>query len=625
VSAVVVSGLLPEPVSILMVLLLVVAVPVAPGLAARVATNLAVLVGWAPVLWWVEWPVRMNHGAVLIAAIAGGLAAYVLGSVDPRERLSSLVPRARLADLLLPGGAVAALVATAPLAFAGSPFRELTVLVPGADNWAHFAMFAHLRAYGATADALGAAPDGTDWAFASYPKSFHALVATLSEVTSPRLSSGVESLVVYAHTVAMVVVLGTVMVTAATLAVPRLGSRPALALPVVVMTWTALLWEPGQKVLANGFASFWLAAVGAGTALLLGLARPQHGAVHAAAVGGLIVCVAHAWMPLLIIAAPAALLVLLRLRPMRRSSRLATVGVLTVSALAAAYALVILLKTVTVGFVVAEVSGFDGTSPLPTFVLLLVLLYVLARGPAWVAARAGQPMEHGELLRLRVLGLAPVLAVISLSALLVMQIRTIGTTSYYFLKYLLGFELVLACVVPSVCGMLLAMLIVPRSSARRAAAYGIGAAVLATQLFVPGWQARALLFSDTDDGTAAVRAPYSRPAMARGILTAVDNIKPKESFSREYLPLGPGNAAQAFYPAAWYHAIDASVTDSAWARFAMLRRQVNTVDQAAPLVRMLLERDSSLRVTVEAEYVDRLRAALPAALAPRVLALRSDS
>ena len=34
------------------------------------------------------------------------------------------------------------------------------------------------------------------------------------------------------------------------------------------MTWTGLLWEPGQKVLANGFAPFWLAAVAAGCALL---------------------------------------------------------------------------------------------------------------------------------------------------------------------------------------------------------------------------------------------------------------------------------------------------------------------------------------------------------------------
>jgi len=235
-----------------------------------------------------------------------------------------------------------------------------------------------------------------------------------------------------------------------------------------------------------------------------------------------------------------------RLVPCRRSSVLATVAVLTISALAIAYALVILLKSVPVGFVVAEVSGFDGTSPLPTFVLLLVLLYVIARGPAWVTAGGRQPLEHGELLRLRVLGLAPALAVASLSVLLVMQIRTIGTTSYYFLKYLLGFELVLACVVPAVCGMLLAMLLAPCSGAWRAAAYGTVAAVLGTQLFVPGWQARTLLFADTDDGTAAVRAPYSRPAMARGILTAVRTTTPEESFSREYLPLGPGNAVQVF-------------------------------------------------------------------------------
>jgi len=67
------------------------------------------------------------------------------------------------------------------------------------------------------------------------------------------------------------------------------------------------------------------------------------------------------------------------------------------------------------------------------------------------------------------------------------------------------------------------------------------------------------------------------------------------------------------------------VTDAATARFVPLRRQADTVDEAAPPVRALLERDPRLRVTVPVAYVKRLRAQLPPALAARVLALRSGS
>jgi hypothetical protein len=611
------SGLLPWPATLLLVLLLAAVVPVASGLAARVAVNLALLVGWAPVLWWIDWPGSPNHGAVVAGLAAGGTAACVLAGPAPRARLRSLVPATRASDLLIPLAAVAGVVATLPLAAASTPRRALEVLVPGADNWAHYAMFANLRAYGATTDAIGAAPDGSPWAWESYPKAFHALAATVSEVLAPKTATGPGSLEVYAHTVSAVVVLALVMVTAAVLALPRLADGAWLALPAVVLTWTGLLWEPGQKVLANGFASFWVAAVAGATALLLGLAAPaMRTTVLAAAVGGLLVTVSHTWVPLVVVAAPAGLVVLAHRRGGGRRRALAALVVLAVSAVAAAYALVITLRTVTVGFVVSEVSGFDGTSPIPTFVLLLVLGYAVLRTRGW--AGEGNGLPEGTVLRLRLLGLAPLLGVVALSAMLVLQVRAIGTTSYYFLKYFLGFELILTCVTPAVVAMLLAAAL-PGLRAHRAWSAGVIAAVLGTQLFVPGWQTEALLFSTTDDGTAAVKAPYSRAALAAGVLEAVGSTTPGDSFRREYLPLGPGNAVQTFYPDAWYHAVNASVSGDVWARLAVLRTRADSVDEAAPLVRSLLERDSRLEVMVGPSYVDPLRAALPAGIASRVV------
>ena len=63
-----------------------------------------------------------------------------------------------------------------------SPHGEaLQGMLPGVDNWAHFAMFLSLRRYGAVPEALGQGGDGSGWAYGSnYPKGFHAVVATLS-------------------------------------------------------------------------------------------------------------------------------------------------------------------------------------------------------------------------------------------------------------------------------------------------------------------------------------------------------------------------------------------------------------------------------------------------------------
>ena len=70
------------------------------------------------------------------------------------------------------------------------------------------------------------------------------------------------------------VVLGVLLVTASLLSLRGLRERPMVTFPAVVLMCTALLWEPGQKVFADGFASFWLGAVAAGAALLIAVASP---------------------------------------------------------------------------------------------------------------------------------------------------------------------------------------------------------------------------------------------------------------------------------------------------------------------------------------------------------------
>ena len=614
VAAVLDTGFLGESLGTALALLVVLAVPLTPDLASRVVTSLALFFGLGPLTWWVNWPVHLNHAAVLTGTVSTGLTIYVFCGRRFRARAEALVPRVCSTDWLLVGAALAATLATLPLTSVRSPLRALMVLLPGADNWAHYAMFANLRAYGAVPQALGLSPDGSSWAFYSYPKSFHALAATISELGFPDLRTGPESLVAYSHAVGLVVVLGTVMVTAAVIRLPGVQGRLPLAVPAVVMTWTALLWEPGQKVLANGFASFWVGAVAAASALLLSLeSRSQPVWAHLAAVAGLLVCVTQTWTPLLIVAGPAALLVLVREPGVRRSALarwLPPALVLLACAVAVVKAVMVLAQSVSFQFLVAAEGGLNGTSALPTFLLLVVLITMLTRGRAWARAHPGAPLELIVRGRLAILLLSPVLGLASLTAFLILQLHVLGTTSYYFLKYLVGFELVLASVTPAVCVMLVPVGALRRWSGPRTLMTVAAAAVLATQLFAPLTNRYLLLYSQTDDGTAAISPPYTREGIARGVLAAAANVAPASTLGREYLPLGEGRAMQPFYPDAWYHAINATVTDKAMGRIDVLRVRADRLEQAVPLVREVLESDSGATFVVPANYAEPLRQAL---------------
>ena len=196
--------------------------------------------------------------------------------------------------------------------------------------------------------------------------------------------------------------------------------------------------------------------------------------------------------------------------------------------------------------------------------------------------------------------LAPVLGFVSLTALLVAQLQTLGTTSYYFLKYLLGFELILAAFIPAVVGMLLAEITVaaPATKMRRAA-WSLVAALVATQCFGHLALQDSLLFSETDDGTAAIAPPYSRAGIARGIIAATSATSPGESFDREYVPCSAGRALQSFYPDGWFHAVNASLSGTVSKRVDLLRKQADSVTEIAELTRQVLATGPTVEVVVD--------------------------
>jgi hypothetical protein len=608
------GGHLPAPVSLAVLAGVLVLVPTATGLSRRTALNGSLLIGCAPVLWWIRWPFPVSHAGLVVAVGLGILAGRISASEAPvGQRLRALLPAVRPVDALIPGVGVAALASMWTWAFPGSAHRALVALLPGLDNVAHFHMFSTIRAYGATTQALGSAPDGSSWAFNEYPQGFHSLVATVSELTDPALRPGPHAVQTYTECVAAVVVLGLVVLTSAIVSVPALRARPLVALPVAALPVTAFLWKPGQNLLADGFANFWLAAAAAATALVLALyPRTRVAVLDVAAVGACLVAVAYAWAPLVVVASPAAIAVLHPLRVSWRDranrNRLwLAVGVLSVSGLAVLRAVVGLFRDVDVSSVVDASGGIHGANGAPALALVAVGLYICAAAPALVRPRAG---AGGLLLtaqRARVLTTAVVAGVAVCSLLLVEQLRSLGDSSYYFMKLFMGFELTLAALVPTVCGVVFTAVV---TSARRRSTNvvaAVAATAAATQFFGHFPASPVPTFDAHRYGTAAIGRQYSSARMASGVLGAVDTSPGQESFRRDYLSIGRDSASEDFYLDAWYHAVLATETMQVSARLNILRVRVTDVESATPLARRLLTQQAGLEVVVAPRFVGPLR------------------
>ncbi len=599
------------PLAVVLTMVLLALVPVSPSLAGRVALIGSLTIGWLPMLWLAPWPVSFSHAGVVLALAFGGLLTSLAGRARPLVAARRLLPTVAAADLLPLLGGMLALGVMANWAFAQTPKRALVVLLPGADNFSHFTMFAGIKAYGATLGSLGWSPDGSHWAFHIYPQGFHALAASFSEVMHPRLATGPETLPAYTQAVAAIIVLGVVVMTAAIVSVPDLRHRLGIAVPAVVVTWAAFLGQLGQNTLADGFANFWLGAAAAGTALVLTLSMPRPTSLpHLAAIGGLVVACAHTWAPLLILALPAVLAfgVLHPQRTWSSASRwTATLGVvLTLASVAGVgVAVALLLRTVPVS-VLNSTGALHASWPVPTFALLIVALYGCLRYPSAVGRRSRTGKALPAPGRVRALALAPLGGLAVLTAFLVAQLQMIGTTAYYFLKLFVGVELVMAVLAPAVLALLL-YATAPRLHSRAGAVLATAATLAATQSF--GWfpQGTMPLFSESGDGTAPVGAPLSRSGIADGILAAAAGTRADETLTVEYFPLGRASTAKPFYADGWYHAVQHSLSEQVSNRYQTWRVPVHSLDRAAELIAATLHAEPEVRVVVDPRFVEPLR------------------
>jgi hypothetical protein len=210
-----------------------------------------------------------------------------------------------------------------------------------------------------------------------------------------------------------------------------------------------------------------------------------------------------------------------------------------------------------------------------------------------------------------------------LTTLLVMQLRRLGTSSYYFLKLFVGFELILAVLVAVAVAVLVALTVAP---GMRAGMRAIGAlllsAVLTQSLGHVSWAAAPMLHPLLHGSDSRGNA-LDLDAMAKGIMAAADAKSTGSGADREYVAIGSARGVDGVLPAAWHHALTGTLSYRAHKRMTLLGGTFSDAEEAVPYVRRVLATDPGTSVLVDSAFVAKLRASLTPELAPRVVAVSS--
>ena len=451
----------PGPALVAVAAIVLVAVPTARHLSGRLFTTSVLVAGGLVLLGWL--PVAGPGVVALGLALTAGLVTGWAVAREDRPRL--LVPQVRPVDLVPVG---AGLVTTAVV----SSWLRLTdgatvvaTLLGGYDNSAHVAMVLTKRIAGLPTDLLAAAPGGETWKFADYPQGYHAIVAAIMEtLAGPTPGPVAAELVTLLRAQSLVLVAVAVALAAGLAALPALRDRPLIVLPLATTTVVAFVLGTGREAVLHGFANFLLAAAAAGAVAMAVAERDRVlDPRRLATVGALLVVVAHTWIPMLAVALPMALALVL---PPRRSDwraprrdlvlSLAVVALTALAGLRAAF----VLMSLSAGAVFVIPGAFVALArPLEFGMILLALAVALAlpRPGQWLALGPGVGF----------------LAVLVLGGY---QWSASGALSYYFDKLLLGARLASLVVLAVAIGLHLARV----RADRRAPVTGLAAALAAS-------------------------------------------------------------------------------------------------------------------------------------------------
>lgn len=458
-------------------------IPASAEAGRRIFLIACVFLGTPPLVWWLPLPLEgMSRMGVLLALVAGSLTALVVGRWIP---LRVLLPRFRLADVLIAGVVAFTGWTVLPLLRVGDGETAIRVLGNGWDFAAHFNMAQMIRRLGSLSEFASPGPYGP-WFYADYPKGFHAAVAMLTEATVGTRVTGAEAeLVGFVHATAVLAVATVTMLCAGLVSLPQLRRSPLRATPLVATVVLAYTLGPGGAGLVPfGFPNFLLAVALLACIPLIVIPMERIGqAWPTVALSGAIAGIAHNWVLLLFVAVAALLPVLLPPRrrrwPTSRSGWLTLAGV-TIFALLCLLAAV---STLTTGTTLTDAAtllvtpgGFAAGS-LTEMLLPPVIAIVVCGALWWGGTRRARRTTDGAAVRAAASAVVPIVGLIGLAGLAGFQLVRAGEISYYFYKAGVGIQLV--CVVVAVAAI---AVLIPR--AHRAAHRGalVTAAVAATCL-----------------------------------------------------------------------------------------------------------------------------------------------
>lgn len=301
---------LPAAGALLLVVGLIVLAPVSRELSGRIFLLGLALLGWPFLLWQPLWTFDRT-GATL--AVAAAVVVYTV--VRRRQSSKPVLPRVRVIDALVPVSAAAGVAALGPWLRARTPVDALATLLPGWDNSEHYDMWRMILLHGQTVDRLPNTADGAPWAYSTYPQGFHAVAATIADALWPGVAHDTGlSVVAYSRSMALVMILLVVVLTAGICRLAVATRHPMVSIPASALVSSALLLGPGGISLEYGFANFVLACGLLVGAVLVVLTMPRiHSSIELVALGGALIGIASNWGVLLVVAAPIAAAALLPL------------------------------------------------------------------------------------------------------------------------------------------------------------------------------------------------------------------------------------------------------------------------------------------------------------------------
>lgn len=281
--------------------LLFLTVPTAKMLSQRILFNGLIVAGLVPLFWWIpERLLGLDHGTLLLATVAGLMAGWLLWKHSVQARLHRLVPQIRFIDALPVLAAVLSALSLSTMLTIRNSADALSIMMSRWDYNSHFSIYHMIRSNGGVIPTIPVSADGASWGFSEYPQSFHALIATATQILRPTALSLDSELVYFINLQAACSVLVVLIVVAGICAHPAVRRRQAIMAPGIALAAAAWIFGPGSIPVYEGFANFYLAC-GMATAVVLAILTFQRCVplIGVAAVGAGLVGISNNWLLLL--------------------------------------------------------------------------------------------------------------------------------------------------------------------------------------------------------------------------------------------------------------------------------------------------------------------------------------